>query len=136
MNNKYELTSESKEFCGHALFRIKALVSFGNVVKGEVGGYIESERNLSEYGDAWVYENARVSGDARVKISTDYFTVYPIGSRNSSITFTKSNKSVTTGCFHGSLSEFVKQVTKTHGTNQHATNYLALVKFVKTMWKE
>lgn len=31
---KYELTTESKGYDGRKLFRIKALVSFGNVKKG------------------------------------------------------------------------------------------------------
>lgn len=48
------------------LFRIKALISFGNVRAGDVGGYIEKEENLSQYGNAWVYGDARVYGNARV----------------------------------------------------------------------
>lgn len=40
---KYELTTESKEYYGRKLFRIKALVSFGNVKEGELGGWIEKE---------------------------------------------------------------------------------------------
>ena len=46
--------------------------SFGSIIKGELGGYIEKEENLNQdgdawvSGDAWVYGNARVSGDARV----------------------------------------------------------------------
>ena len=69
---KYELTTESKEYYGRKLFRIKALVSFGNVKEGELGGWIEKEQNLSHFGNAWVgdnacvYENARVWQDAQV----------------------------------------------------------------------
>ena len=63
---KFELTTESITFLGRTLFRIKALISFGNVKAGELGGYIEKEGNLSHEGDAWVYDNARVYGDARV----------------------------------------------------------------------
>ena len=64
---KYELTAETKvNFLGKTLFRIKALVSFGNVEAGELGGYIEKEENLSHYGNAWVSGNARVSGNAEV----------------------------------------------------------------------
>lgn len=57
---KYELTTESKEYYGRKLFRIKALVSFGNVKKGELGGWIEKEQNLSHFGNAWVGGNACV----------------------------------------------------------------------------
>ena len=63
---KYELTSETKVFLGKTLYRIKALVQFGNVNAGDLGGWIEKEENLSQSGNAWVYGNARVSGDARV----------------------------------------------------------------------
>ena len=69
---KFELTSEFVTFLGKKLFRIKALVSFGDVAEGELGGFIERENNLDQYGDAWVcgnarvYGNAQVSGDARV----------------------------------------------------------------------
>ena len=44
--------------------------------------------------------------------------------------------SVATGCFYGTIKEFVKAVKKTHGENQHAKNYLALVEMVKAMWEE
>ena len=66
---KYELTDEFIEiFGGKKLYRIKALVSFGVVVAGQLGGFIESEKNLDQSlsGDAWVSGNARVSGDAQV----------------------------------------------------------------------
>ena len=63
---KYELTSETKVIDGAKVHRIKALKSFGNIKKGELGGWIESEKNLSQYVDAWVYENAIVCENARV----------------------------------------------------------------------
>lgn len=61
---KYELTSETKVINGVELHRIKALESFGNIKKGELGGWIESEKNLSQDGDSWVSGNARVCGNA------------------------------------------------------------------------
>ena len=52
---KYSLTNNKKVWCGITLFQIKAEISFGNVSKGDLGGYIEKEENLSQvYGDAWV----------------------------------------------------------------------------------
>ena len=72
-NMKFKLTNETKvlfgktlSFSSITLFRIEATASFGNVEKGEKGGWIEKEDNLSQYGNAWVYGNARVSGDAEV----------------------------------------------------------------------
>ena len=63
---KYELTAEFIEKWGKKLFRIKALISFGSVEAGELGGYVEKEDNLAQDGDAWVYGNARVYGNAEV----------------------------------------------------------------------
>lgn len=63
---KFELTTDTKMRFGKKLFRIKALISFGNVRAGDVGGYIEKEENLSQSGNAWVYGDALVSGNARV----------------------------------------------------------------------
>lgn len=63
---KYELTSKTKVINGVEVHRIKALKSFGNINKGDFGGWIEGEKNLSQNGDAWVCDNATVRGDATV----------------------------------------------------------------------
>ena len=63
---KYELTSETKVVFGRTLHRIKALISFGDVKAGELGGWIEKEENLDKSDNAWVFGNARVCGNARV----------------------------------------------------------------------
>ena len=63
---KYELTSETKVIDGVELHRIKALKSFGNIKEGELGGWIESKKNLSQDGGSWVYDNATVRGNAKV----------------------------------------------------------------------
>ena len=63
---KYELTSETKVINGVELHRIKALKSFGNIKEGDLGGWIESKKNLSQDGDAWVGGNAKVRGNAWV----------------------------------------------------------------------
>lgn len=49
---KYELTAEFIEKWGKKLFRIKALISFGSVEAGKLGGYVEKEDNLAQDGDA------------------------------------------------------------------------------------
>ena len=48
------------------LYRIQALIDFGDVKAGDIGGYVQSQANLSHEGDAWVYDNAEVFGHARV----------------------------------------------------------------------
>lgn len=66
MANKYELTDEKIKWGNHILYRIKAIRDFGTIKNGRLGGFIESEDNLSQEGNAWVYENAYVYGNARV----------------------------------------------------------------------
>ena len=65
-NKKYELTDESIKRSGVTLYRIRALRDFGNVKKGALGGFVQSEANLSHYGDSWVYSDAKVFEHARV----------------------------------------------------------------------
>ena len=61
---KYELTNNSKTVFGKELFQIRALVDFGDVKAGELGGYIEKEENLIQCDESWVYNNAMVHDDA------------------------------------------------------------------------
>ena len=63
---KFELTTETKICDGRTLYRIKALESFGGVCAGDLGGWVEKEKNLSHDGNAWVSGDAQVSGNARV----------------------------------------------------------------------
>ena len=64
---KYELLQDQTiEWRGHTLYRICALRDFGSVHAGDVGGYIECEHNLSQDGNARVYDNAWVYGNAWV----------------------------------------------------------------------
>ena len=63
---KYKITQKQKTVNGVTLYQIQALKDFGNVGKGELGGWIEKEQNLSQSGDAWVYGDAKVCGNAKV----------------------------------------------------------------------
>ena len=65
---KYELTAETLEHTGKTLHRIRALrdIPERGVAAGDLGGWVESEANLSQDGDSWVYGNAWVYGDAHV----------------------------------------------------------------------
>ena len=67
MDKKYELLKDDCiNYEGRTLYRIKALRDFGYIKKGKLGGYIQSENNLSHEGECWVYGNAKVYEDARV----------------------------------------------------------------------
>ncbi|WP_375643790.1 MULTISPECIES: hypothetical protein [unclassified Bartonella] len=63
---KYEFTDEKTVFDGRTLHRIRALRDFGYVKKGDLGGFIEKEDNLSHDGNFWVSGNAKVYGKAKV----------------------------------------------------------------------
>ena len=49
-----------------SFYRIQATKDFKGVKKGDLGGYIESEKNLSQEEGAWVFGNAKVYGNAKV----------------------------------------------------------------------
>lgn len=66
MEKKYKLTEESINYLGTTLYRIEALKDFGDVKKGDKGGYVESENNLSQKGNCWIYNNAKVYDNAKV----------------------------------------------------------------------
>lgn len=145
---KFELTAEFvTNVFGKKLFRIKALVAFGNVEKGELGGFIEKEDNLSHDGDAWVYGNARVSGNAwvsgnarvsgnawvygnaQVSDDADYAVVKGFGRCFRTTTFFRCKDKilrVQCGCFYGDLAQFREIVKKTHGDSKYAKEYLAI----------
>ena len=143
---KYELTNETKVVDGRTLHRIRALVAFGDVQVGDLGGWIEKEENLSQEGSAWVMGSARVmdsarvmgsakiAGSARVGKTTHYFLIGPIGSRNDTTTFFRTlNRQifVKCGCFTGSIDEFVEAVKKTHGGTKHEKTYMLAVELAK-----
>ena len=84
IEKKYELTDEIRYVCGTTIHRIRSLRDFAGVKIGDIGGWIESERNLSQEGDCWIYNEAcavnksYVSGNASVSnnsVITDNATV-------------------------------------------------------------
>ena len=60
MEKKYILTDIKKEYGGYTLYRIKALKDFTlingkEIHKGDLGGWVESEDNLSQKGLCWLH---------------------------------------------------------------------------------
>ena len=132
---KYEILKDDFiEFDDRKLYRIRALKDFHNVKKGTVGGYIESEQNLSQEGnawvsgDAWVYGNAWVSGNARVsgnawvsdnaRVLNSHSVVWfsNVGTENGTLTVYcgKDGLIATRGCFTGSVEEFLAKSAEVH----------------------
>ncbi|WP_206108667.1 hypothetical protein [Paenibacillus thiaminolyticus] len=68
MQKKFEFTGETTTDIAESatLHRIRALRNFGDVKAGDLGGWVESERNLSHGGNCWVYDDSAVFGRASV----------------------------------------------------------------------
>lgn len=128
---KYEMTDHIHATQGgRTLHRIRALINIPKhgVKAGDLGGWIETENNLSHEGDCWVDDNAwvddsawvngnawveydaqvkgnaRVDGNARVaqhgviNSTQDYLVVGPIGSRNDHTTFYRTVSDIWVRC--------------------------------------
>lgn len=157
---KYELTGETKEIGGVTLHRIRALIDIPehDVKAGDLGGWIEAERNLSQNGEAWVtgkawvtdsalvtgealvtgsarvIGNAWVSGNARIMKSSDCITIGAIGSRNDTSTFYRGADEkiyVSCGCFNGSIDDFASKVKAVHAGTKHEKTYLLAIELAK-----
>ena len=69
---KYEIVKSNSIFYSRKkLHRIRALKSFNTVdgklvKKGELGGFVESENNLSQERYCWIFNNAKVYDDAKI----------------------------------------------------------------------
>ena len=70
---KFELDySSSTTYQGRTLYRIKALKTFtttsGDIIrKSDLGGYVQSEKNLDQKGNSWIFKGAMALDDSRVK---------------------------------------------------------------------
>lgn len=68
MDKKYEiLKDQAITMNGSTIYRIKALRNFGDVEAGDIGGFIEKEENLSPDGPCWIYDDAMVYHNAKVR---------------------------------------------------------------------
>lgn len=125
MYKKYEiLQNVTKEHHGVTLYTIKALKDFGDVKAGDIGGWIENEDNLSQYGKSWIYDDAKVrgkakvngytmvSGDAIVESTYDYIVIKNNWSSERYFTYTRSNKLFRVGCFLGTGEELIAKAYK------------------------
>lgn len=64
---KFKLREDlTMTYNGHKLYRIELLRDFRNLKKGDLGGWVENEKNLSQKGNCWIYHEAMVYGNARV----------------------------------------------------------------------
>ena len=90
-NKKYEILMDEKntiEWQGRLLHRIRALRDFGDVKKDDIGGYVEKEKNLSQCGNCWIYNNAKAMDNSLVHGNSKMFDESEI--HKSSIMFDNS----------------------------------------------
>ena len=72
-SRKYELTNISMEFGIKTLYRIRALKDFSDVKVGDLGGWVQSEDNLSQKGECWIYDEAKCMDNARMYDNSKMF---------------------------------------------------------------
>ena len=118
---KYRLTDETITVFGRTLYRIQATESIPSryVDKGDLGGFIEKELNLS--GNAWVSGDAEVSGDARVSGNAEVsqkqhiFVAGPAGTESRWVTAARTGTDeifVRIGCWEGTLDTMMQAVAE------------------------
>lgn len=152
MEKKYELTEETLAVDGHVLHRIKALRDFGDVKKGDLGGFIENESNLAHDWNCWIYndavvsdyarvcEKARVCGEAEVcgeaiiKSKSDYIVFKNWWSSGRYFTWTRSNDMWAVGCFYGTGEELIKKAYA--DSEEKGREYERIVKYVESIKQE
>lgn len=131
---KYRLTDEKIIVGYRTLYRIQALQDFENVKMGDIGGYIEAEKNLSQCCDAWVSGDARVYGNADIKTTGDICSMSGFGSEYRTTTAFRTKNGdvhVTCGCFYGNLDDFYNRVEETHGDTLYGREYKKMIELIK-----
>lgn len=153
MEKKYRLLEDDTVLVdGRTLYRIIALRDFADVKTGDKGGYVESENNLSQSCDSWVYNDAKVyddavvygdakvygdaviCGDAEISDKAGYYVSKNIWSSGRYITFTRSNKMWRVGCFHGTGEELIKKAYKDGAVS--GREYKRVVEYVEAMYAD
>ena len=163
MEKKYILTDDVIDFNSHTLHRIKAVRDFDCAKAGDLGGFIESEKNLDHDGAAWVTgdarifgdavvssaavvsgdafvtDSARVSGAAVVSGAADFAVISGFGRVFRTTTFFRCKDNLVRcqcGCFYGTVDEFRSKVRETHGSSKYAKEYLMIADLMELHFKE
>ncbi len=91
--------------------------------------------NAIVYGNAEISGNAEICGNANIKSTADYITIGPAISSGRFTTAHVDSKigvRVNTGCFSGSVDEFIAAIHETHANNPRALKqYLGFVACIK-----
>ncbi len=99
--DKYEIlpTPYKGQTTSYGLYQIRALRDFADVKKGQTGGFVQSEANLSQEGDCWLYSgnckgNARISGNAKARNSEIFGNAQVSGNAEVIFSFVSGNAKV------------------------------------------
>ena len=146
---KYKLTEETINVNDRTLYRIESLKDFSNVKKGDKGGFVEKESNLSHYGDCWicdnamVYDNAEIYGNARVygnaeigenakvESAADYIVFKNWWSSGRYFTWTRSNNMWKVGCFYGTGEQLIEKAY--NDSEKSGREYEKIVRYTETV---
>ena len=149
---KYRLTNKSITIDGRKLYQIEALIDFSDIEKGDKGGFIESEDNLSHFNNCWVggnavvygnavvggnakvYGKAEICGNAEISNNTDYIVFKNWWSSGRYFTWTRSNNMWNVGCFYGTGEELIAKAYK--DSELSGREYERVVKYVETILKD
>ena len=164
VTKKYKLTEETINVNGSILHRIEALKDFANIKKGDKGGFVKKEENLSQSGDCWVYGNAEVyndamvydnakvyedaeacgnvdvfgnaeiRGDAVITSKSDYIVFKNWWSSGRYFTWTKNNNIWKVGCFYGTGKELIEKAYK--DSELSGREYERIVGYVETILQD
>lgn len=128
---KYEMLPDES-----GLYRIGALINIPThgVRVGDLGGLIAKEGNLSQRGNAWIGDNARISGDARISDKTDYIVFKNFWSSGRYFTWTRSNNMWSVGCFYGTGDELVKKAYA--DSERSGREYERVVRYVESILED
>ena len=112
---------------------------FGDIKKGDLGGWIEKENNLSQNDNSWIYGSAVISGSAMISGSARIKTS-PINIIGLIYNITAYNDYIQIGCYLHTIKEWEKifkeglyrdEVKSDKEYNQ----YKSVVKFIKNLKK-
>jgi len=67
VQKRYELSDQTKVVDGVIVHRIR------RISNGELGGWVETERNLNQDDHSWVFDDSVVLGDARISLNVKVF---------------------------------------------------------------
>lgn len=65
-NLKYKILDKSMSIGGHTYYQIQAIKDFGNVKAGDLGGWVEDKKCLSQEGNCWVCPQSFIEKNGRV----------------------------------------------------------------------